>query len=356
MRNINKLSPRAYLFLTVVGSFIAMIVYRATIFCCLTFNTYKESITKLWLIWGACLVVTYLMTFRRRRNYFSIFANAVLPFGIYTGLTYDYSQPLILLIVQLAIFMLGGLFGIANIIAFKIPDEPGKLRKMLKIRLLHFLNGVRSIAAVCLSALIIYVSGLYAFDSPPIIPAVKPSVSLEADKAEAVEKNLPAISKIEKSVWKTLSLEDRLDTMQTLANVEKTHLGISHEINVRADSLGLGTYGTYDHPKHEVTINTQVLMDDDPSDATVTLCHELRHAYQHDSADAFLSLDKEYQQLAVFDDMRDFYENFEDYQNATLDGFEEYENQKVESDSREYSEQRAAFYFWAVDKYYLKNE
>lgn len=352
MRNINKLSPKIYLFLSVFSAFIAMTIYRATIFRCISFNTFDESKSKLWLIWGVCFVVTYLLTFRRRRNYFSLFTNTVLPFGIYSAIAYDDLHYVVLLAVAFSILILCGLLGLAMIITSNFPDDFDKFLKMLKIRMLHFLNGAKSITAVCLSVLLVYVSGLYTFDSASLIPAVKPAVAVEENKAEAVEKNMPVISKIDESIWKNLSPEDRLDVMQTLANVEKVQLGISHEVNVRADSLGLGTYGTYDFKKHEVTINMQILMDDDSTDAVSTLCHELRHAYQHDSADAFLSLDKEYQQLEIFDDMRAFYENFEDYQSASRDGFKEYENQTVEADSREYSEKQAAFYFWAVDKYF----
>lgn len=352
MRNINKLSPETYIFLSIFSAFISMIIYRSTIFRCISFNTFVESKVKLWLIWGACLVVTYLLTFRRRRNYFSLFTNTVLPFGIYSAMAYDDLHYVVLLAVAFSILILCGLYGLAMIIVSKVPDDFDKLLKILKIKTLHFLNGVKSIVAVCLSVLLVYISGLYAFDSPSLIPAVKPAAAIEKNKAEIVEKNMPLISKIDESIWKNLTLEERLNTMQILANVEKVHLGISHEINVRTDSLGWGTYGTYDFNKHEVTINTQVLMDDDSTDAVTTLCHELRHAFQHDSADAFLSLDEEYQQLAIFDDMRDFYENFEDYQSAARDGFEEYENQTVEADSRKYSEERTAFYFQTVDKYF----
>ena len=351
---INKLSPKTYIFLSIFSSFIVMTIYRATIFRCLYFHTYDESTAKLWLIWGACLVVTYLLTVRRRRNYFSLFTNTVLPFGIYSAMAYDDAHYVVLSAIFFSILILCGLFGLAMIITSNLPDDFDKMLKILKIRMLHFLNGTKSIVSVCLSVLLVYISGLYAFDSPSLIPAVKPAAAVEENKAETVEKNIPLISKIDESIWKNLSLEDRLDVMQTLANVEKVQLGISHEVNVRADSLGLGTYGTYDFNKHEVTINTQVLMDDDSTEAVKTLCHELRHAFQHDVTDAYLSLDEEYQQLAVFDDVRKYYENLDDYQNASRDGFEEYENQTVEADSREYSEKRTAFYFQTVDKYLTK--
>lgn len=347
MRNINKLSPKAYLFLSVFSSLVAMIIYRGTIFRCLFMGTYNESKATLWLIWAACLVITYIITRKRRRNYLSLFTNTVLPFGIYTIITYDDIHFAVACAIMFSVLILCGLFLFGMIWVTDFPDTLNKIKNII----VHCLCGTKSIVAVCLSVLILYVSGLYAFESPSIIPAVKPVATIEEDKAEVLEKNLPIITKIEESIWKTLTLDERLDVMQVLANVEKSHLGISHEINVRADSLGLGTYGTYDHTKHEVTINTQVLMDDDSTDAVDTLCHEVRHAYQHDSAEAFLSLDKEYQNLEIFDGMRSFYENFEDYKNASYDGYDDYKNQTVEVDSRRYSIARSSFYFRTVENY-----
>ncbi len=351
MRNINKLSPVKYLLLMIVGGLFTMIVYRATIFRCLFFNSFESSKTKLWLLWAVSLVVTYFLTFRRRRNYFSLFTNIIFPFGIYSVMTYDLIESDLVYILEMAIIILCGLLGIGMIFANKIPDSFGNLMKTLRIRLLHFLNGAKCITSVCLSVLMVYVMGLYAFDTPSFVPAVKPSIAVEKNKTAVIEKNMSVISKIDESIWKNLSLDERLNTLQTLANTEKVFLGISHEVNVSAESLGSGTYGLYDYSRHEIAINVNVIMDDDSTQAVTTLCHEVRHAYQHDSADAFLALPEEYQQLSVFDDMRAFYENIEDYKNAFIDGFEEYENQTIEVDSRAYGEKRSAFYTEAVDKY-----
>ncbi|MBR3781358.1 MAG: hypothetical protein IKK63_09185 [Clostridia bacterium] len=351
MRNINKISPKVYLFLTVFSAVIAMIIYRATIFRPLFFSTFDESTATLWLIWGTCLAGTYLMTFKRRRNYFSLFTNTVLPFGIYSAKVYDTSHYIVVGAIGFAILILCGLFYLALIFGNNISDNPDKRRKMFKNGIAHCLNGTKSIVAVCLSVLIIYVTGLSAFDSPSLVPAVKPSASVEEDKDECLKNNLPAISKIEKSIWETVPFEDRLDTLQTMANVETVRSGISHEINICAEDLGLGTYGCYDFQSHTVTINTRIIEDDDPTDAVTTLFHEIRHAYQHDLTDFYLSIDKDFQQLAIFDDVRKLYENIDDYKSVYKDGFDEYESQAMEVDCRENGESKAAFYFEAVDKY-----
>lgn len=351
MRNINNLSSKAYLFLTVISSLIAMFIYRATIFRCLFLSTFNESKAVLWAIWSTSLIVTYLMTHKSRRNYVSLFTNAVLPFGIYSVMTYENSHAVVVGVIEIAILTFCGLYWLVILIRNVKSDSLTEIMQVYKRRIIHCIKGTKTISAVCLSVLLIYIFGLYAFDLPSLIPAVKPSVSVEENKTEVVKKNMPIISKIDERIWKNLSFENRLDVLQTLANVEKTHLGISHEVNVRANSLGWETYGTYDYTKHEVTINTQIIMEDDSTQAVITLCHELRHAFQHDVVDVYLTIDKDYQQLEIFDEARKYYENLDDYQSAERDGFDEYESQIVEANSRSYSKIRAVYYFCAADKY-----
>ncbi len=351
MKSVNKISPQVYLFLSVTSSLIAMVIYRSTIFRCLFFSTYGESKAALWIIWGVCFVFTYLLTRKHHRNYLSLFSDTVLPFGIYTIMTYENSQPLVVLVVEMAILVLCGSFGIAIIVANKIPDEPRRRLKMLKVGLLRFLNGIRNITAVCLSILVFYLSGLCAFDSPSLIPAVKPTVAVEQNKDEVLKEKMPVISRIDKSIWKTLSFEERLDTVQTIANVENLQVGITHEVRVCAESMGLGVYGQYDSTNHTIYINTELLEDDNPIQCIDTLCHELRHVYQYNVVDAYLALDEEYQQLEIFDDARRYYENLDDYQSASRDGFDAYEKQVVEEDSRKHGKMRSVYYFWLAGKY-----
>ncbi len=351
MRNINRLSPKIYLWLSVIADLVAMIIYRATLFQCLFLSTFNESRVVLWIIWGVSVTVTFLLTYERRRNYLSVVTNAVFPFGIYSLMAYENSYLPICAFVEMTIILLGGIYCFAVYIRPIKTDDFQKCVLILKSRVKSSIVGLKTIAAVCFSVMLIYISIGYAFDVPSFIPAVKPSVSVAEDKAEILEENLPVISKIDDDIWKKLSFEDRLDVLQTLANVDASQQGISHEINVCSEYLGSYTYGTYDYSTHTVTISSDVIEMDTATESVKTLCHEVRHAYQHDVANAFISLDKDYQQLLIFDDVRKYYENIEDYQTAEKDGFDEYENQTIEVDSREYSEQKASFYFWAADKY-----
>ncbi len=350
MRNINKLSPKIYLIFTVAVSFFAMVIYRATLFQCIFLSTYKESKVTFWVVWVISFVVTYLLTFRRRRNYLSVFSNAVLPLGIYSFMAYG-DNNLIVSFAGMTIILLGGIYCFAVLVRPIKTDDMLKGAIILRNRFLNSINGTRTIAAVCVLGMFVSLLSFNAFDLPVFVPSVKPSVSVAEDKTEVLEESMPVISKIDDDIWVTLTFEDRLDVLQTLANVDASQQGVSHEINLCAEYLGSSTYGTYDYSTHTVTINAAVVEWDTSAQSVNTVMHEVRHAYQHDLTDAYLSLDKDYQQLLAFDDVRKYYENIEYYQSAEKYGFDQYENQTIEVDSREYAEAKSAFYFRLVDKY-----
>lgn len=357
MRNINTLSSKYYLFLTVSFGLLSMMLYRATLFRCIFFNSYNSSKIKLWILFVVCLTISYLLTFRHRRNYFSVFANSVFPFGLFALETLGASHPFLAFAVEAGVFVLCALFGFAMICNNHRPHDPTKLCESIKRGFVHFLNGIKSISSVGFFIFISYVLILTTFSLPSLTPAVKPLEKVNATKAEYLQENLSEIVKIHPTVWKTLSFMQRLDTLQTLANVEKVQSGITHEINLKSKNLGMATYGTYDFETHCVSINNMLIKDDDPTQAVSTLMHEIRHAYQHEVTDALLSLDKEYQQLALFDDARSFFENNADYKSIYKgDTFKEYESQPVESDSRLYSEERAAYYFALADECFAEAE
>ena len=345
MRNINKISSKIYFNLTLVFAAVSIMYYRATMFCCIYTYTYTESRIIFYGICGVCWLLSYFLTRKRRRNYFSLFVNSVLPLGIYSLIVYEYVHPVVVLVIETAIYALGGAYCIAVLARRIKSDDSTVSKKVILNRFRACLNGLRTVTAVCCAVLIVYVLCLSAFSSPSVIPAVKPTADVVEAKQDVLVENMSAISGIDPSVWETLTLDERINVMQTLANVERVQLGICHEINICADSLGFGTYGTYDHATHTVKLNFDILEDKDPTECVITLCHEVRHAFQRNLSEAYLSLDKDYQQLAIFDDARDFYENFDDYKNTSEDGFSEYEDQPVEVDSRKYSEDRADFYF-----------
>ncbi len=355
MNNKNKIQPGFYLFLTVLSSLTMMFLYCRGLFLCYPLKTYNESKVILWVIWGVSLVVTYLLTFRKHRNYFSIIANSVLPFGIYSTITYADTHNHLVTALKIAIIIISGLLGIACIVFFDISDDRDKLHKNLKRLVLWYLNCAKSIASVCLMVLLVYISVLNIFNVPSVIPATKSSESITQNKEAYLNKRLSEISDIDESVWKDLSKKKRLAALQALADVDAVQQGINHEIKVRSKYIGSTTMGTYEHSKHLVTINTMLIEDDDPTEAVSTLLHEVRHSLQHTASDAYLMLAEDYKQLSIFDEIRSVYENLDNYKSISKgDSYSEYKNQIVEADSRDYSDMKTEFYFQQAKEYLSK--
>ena len=57
-----------------------------------------------------------------------------------------------------------------------------------------------------------------------------------------------------------------------------------------------------------------------------TICHEMKHAEQHEVVDAYRHADDRYKMLSTYDDARILYEEFLDYTNVN-ENREVYRNQ-----------------------------
>lgn len=350
MRNINKMSEKKFLTLNVIGLFLFMLMYRGLIFCCLIFQTFNYSKIILWIMSITITSVGYFLTRKRRRNYLSLFVNISLPFEIYTLMTHEYIFFEFIAIIFIVSFILCILYFSAVLLRHLIKNDKILKLKFYKNMSLHIVNGFRTICAVCFSVLLIYAAVDCVFEPTAIMPSIKSSNEIVENKNDIISENMKHIYKIDTNTWANLSIEERLDLLQILANTERIILGISHEISVCSDNLGFGTYGSYDFNTHKVWIDLDVINDDTANKSIETLCHEIYHGYEHDFVNAFLSLDKEYQQLSVFDEVRKYKENFDNYQTG-YDDFETYYNQIVEVDSRAYGKKREAFYFAEAEKY-----
>ena len=140
---------------------------------------------------------------------------------------------------------------------------------------------------------------------------------------------------LEESTWKHYSVPEKMTVMQRLTDFETQTLGIS-SVPVTADLIGSYTLGMYNEETNELFINTKYLDTSPVEECIDTICHEVRHALQFQVVNA-IDWDNPVFQTAYFDELRSWLHNQEDYQNAWLGGFEEYHNQPLEVDARDYA-------------------
>ncbi len=342
MRDGNTMSKPGYIFEHVFWGALMIILYKILCFRCVPDLTYRTS--KL-LLWGLVLVfsaVGIALTWGRRRNNLSLYANIALPFETYTVISY---WPNMKRAIAAAVAVAGTVILVYCLMVMcrKIENGEGR-RAVFARRIRNSLLGGRAIAAVCLSLLIIPLGVKAAFGYSLFQPSVSPVASANAEKY-TIAQNLDELCKLEEGTWETLDTGARLDLLQTVANIEDAYLGLPHELNVVAANLGDSIVGQYDDSTHTIAVSTDYLETHTAHEMLDTICHEAYHAYQHRVCDAHDALNDSYKDLLLFYRAGIYEDEFANYDGG--DNFDVYYSQQVEVDSRNYAAD-------AVEDYYMK--
>ena len=200
---------------------------------------------------------------------------------------------------------------------------------------IHTLDGAYYVTAVGMAALIFLTCS--GFDFSPAVTG--PQSMLIADdglQQQTIAENIDILAGLSDQRWETLSGYERLDVLQTVADIERSYLGIPHELNVGAADLDEYTAGYYRDSTHEIIIDVDLLMHGDQWDVLNTVCHEAYHSYQHCLVDLYDSTEDERRELLIFSDIKDYKAEFSDYIDADEDILD-YMLQTCETDARIYS-------------------
>jgi len=343
MRDGNTMSKTGYILEHVFWGLLTAVIYQNSGFRCAPGMGFLASRLLLWGLMAGFSVIGIALTWGRRRNNLSLFVNLVLSIEAYTALSYwtDLKRPI------LAVGTAAGVAAFAyflTVICLKIENR-GRGGAVLMRRLRHGVLGGRTIAAVCLTLLIVPIAINAAFGRDLFNPSVAPAAS--AAENHTIAEHLEELRKLDEDTWETLDPAERLDLVQTIANIEDTYLGLPHELIVTAGDLPESIVGQYDDHTHTITLDTDYLQTRLAHEVLDTVCHEAYHAYQHRLCDAYDSLDSDFKGLLLFYRTEKYTADFEHYYSG--DDFDAYYFQQVEIDARNYAAD-------AVKDYYAKIE
>ena len=125
--------------------------------------------------------------------------------------------------------------------------------------------------------------------------------------------------------WSDLSLEDQKHSITDLANYVAVDTGNENPPEIIfSNDMPDGTYGGYNPSSNTIEINVNML--DNSTEAADTIAHEMWHAYQQQEA---MNPNSEKGQ--------EYQEGFDNYISPEYD-FEGYENQMVEAEARDYAQ------------------
>lgn len=150
--------------------------------------------------------------------------------------------------------------------------------------------------------------------------------------------------------WEALTVQERLDVLQTVANIEQRYLGLPIELNVGAANLNAGNLGYYSDETHEIVINMDGLLFDSSLEVLDTVCHESFHSYQYCMIEALNCLDERIGNLRIFQKAHVYAYEFENYINGETDLYNYY-YQNCKSDARDYAEEAVHEYYNRINSY-----
>lgn len=161
-------------------------------------------------------------------------------------------------------------------------------------------------------------------------------------------------SRLDEDTWVQLSSREKLDVLQTVANIEARYFGLPHALNVISGNLEHNILACYNDQMHLITIDLHHLEYDSARSVLKSLCHEARHAYQHRLCDVYDGAAETQKTLLLFRSVQCFQQEFSNYVEGSDDPTGYY-TQQCETDARAYADEATADYYARIHAYLKEN-
>ena len=350
MKRKNTLGKFGFIIEHVIWILISMIWYKNILFRCIGLHTFSESKLMLWGILLASCAIGFCLEIKNHRNGNSVFFNLVLGYGIFTVLAYIQIRKM-LIIISLSIVAVMSIIYALLIMCRKIKNRK-KFRKILCRRTFYIAFTMQRLLGLGL-AFIMLISGVNILFGSTIMKSTVNVATQTNLNEQSLANNIEIIAQLQENTWRSLSVQERLNVLQTVANVEQRYLGLSNELNVGAANLSEGVMGYYSDNTHEIVIDMDSLLNDLSWEVLDTVCHEAYHSYQHRMVDAFNNVDGNSKNLKIFRKASSYASEFNNYISGEED-FCGYYYQDCESDARDYAEDAVYDYYCRMNEYLLE--
>ena len=238
-----------------------------------------ESKIIFFLVLGMACILGILCNIKKDRNDFSVFFNIVTGYGLYTVLTYFQIQR------NLIITVLSITASISIIIGGYIMQRQIKRRnyfgKTIRSSIVTIARAVQRIIGLGFLVILIVAGGNFLFGSSIIQSSIKPSVTADSYN-QLLSESAETIALLNEDSWSSITVQEKAGVLQKIANLERSNLGISNELNVCVANLEEeGLWGYYDDSTHEIVIDMDLLLNGSAQDALQCLLHEAFHSFEH---------------------------------------------------------------------------
>ena len=347
MKRDNTLSIQGYIGAHLFWAFVSSFWYNRLYFRKLAPLTYNQSRGFLCVLLVLVCTVGIVVTYKRHRNYKSMILNLIMAYGLYAFATYSRIFPTKImwtLIISLSLTTIW----IIILFCRKINNE-NKRKTIIKIRINRALLAIRN--GLCAAIIIVMLPiGVKVLFDGTISSSGVPATNTYGNEY-TISENIEKLTNINQEKWDTLSVQEKLDVCQIIANIEANYFGIEQELYVEMGELGKDVNGHYESDSHKIVINTEHIMESPAAAVINTICHEAYHSYQFRLVELYDSLDEKNRSLKIFYKSSIYSEEFKNYISGDED-LEAYYSQDIEYDARKYAKSAVEDYYARINEYF----
>jgi len=337
MTNRNTMSKGRFLLSHAIWWPISLFLFRYFVFIPLEGRTEADSFELLRSAVAFAVCAGIFLTFKRRRNYLSVAINVLLPYEIYTLIAcWNDFNVLIPIICFTALFF--SVWFVISVI-FRDIQQDENAAAVIRKRVAHAFLGARTIAVICLCALIVSL-GICAFAEN----APNSMQSQRGAEEWSVTNKMEDLAKLEPKVWEKLDPQERLEVLSVLKNVDLQRMGVFYEVSLCAEELEETLNGVYMPGEKRIVIDAEHLQNSPAEEVARTLLHECHHVYTCLQVELYQQIPEEYKRMLMFSDVQTYENEYAHYVSSNED-YEAYAAQFCEISADCHAEEAAAIYY-----------
>ena len=316
------------------------------------FASQETSMRILTILALVCNIVGMCLMMKHHRTWYVVILHVLLPYGICTVLSYVQDKPVVIIGGIVIAFLLTA--GYAFLIFRQKIKSKTRRKEIVLRRVRKVFDGLHCCLGTVLAVFAI-LCFVRVFKPQIYVPATVPATYKATYTEEELQEMKDDFMKLTESSWDTLTLQEKLNTLQVVANLEQAYLGIPQTLTVVAEEMEERQCGYYRDSEWKIHLNKAHLEEKSAQSALDTLCHEAYHAYQKRQVEVYCRVDERTRNMLMFRELEPTFWEEILYVDASRD-FVAYYTQGIETNAREYEEKRVRVYERLAEKMQKEGE
>lgn len=249
------------------------------------------------------------------------------------------------------------LFGVINVSAMYTLIKKNRVKSLTRKQWHKYIIVFKRLSSFLIILLFtipsIFSIFVYGLRQPYSVATVSKEIFSQTSFESLAIKNETTLKNLLDSKWDNLSHEEKMNTLQTIVNIETSYLTIN-PITLKSTKLEKNTLGKYSHNENTIYISSEFLETGSSLNAINIICHECRHAYQYYVVNMLDWSQDSVNSNYFYRSAQQWRLELKNYRDAYIDKYSYYQ-QNVERDARAYAKRGVQAYIEFLEKNYSDN-